>query len=622
MEQNRRILMLFVLFIATIALLTFNSLITYYQSRDSIKSKVIKQSQNSVNQVVQNLDSTLKSYEHISRSFVLNPLVREWINLVFDDTSNGYEANLAITNLTNYLTSAKNASPDLDRIFMRNRLDSMGKGDFTRYPGIIYSTPSNFFSVTSETNEITKKIIDADGNPVWFPSRERSVFSPFENTTTTAPAVLTQGRLLKNILDQEREYVVFLELKLSVFQKIFNSIELGEGGKIAIIDENNRVIYEPNMNGYHQSYELVIPNQAEGWIEAVNRNELIVFDSSELTGWRVVGQLPMDAVFSDVRKNLWFNLGTMALLILIIGLAILIMRRFWGTHLALQRSTIDIQNKSSMLLEQHDELSRTNLELMHLHQTKDQIMANTSHELRTPIHSVIGFAEAILHHPTIKVHPEHREQLQRILKSGKRLNDLVNDLLDLSKWSKKEVSLFAEPLVLVEVISDCIELLQPLAKQKSLQFHVSVDSDIRIYADLVRLQQILQNIIGNAIKFSKNGKIFIRAERHKNSSGWVTVEIEDTGIGIPNEGLERIFEPFEQIDSSDRREFGGTGLGLSIAKRLVEQHGGQITVSSELGVGSVFRFTLPLVDLGAETNEFQSSFTEIIHETQKETVKM
>ncbi|MEO0581437.1 MAG: ATP-binding protein [Bacteroidota bacterium] len=230
-------------------------------------------------------------------------------------------------------------------------------------------------------------------------------------------------------------------------------------------------------------------------------------------------------------------------------------------------------------------------QLRALDQLKDQFLANTSHELRTPLNGIIGLSEGVYDRTD---HKTDKEDLELIISSGKRLHHLVDDLLDFSKLRSGEFELERHPVDLSSVIELIFRMSGPAANKKGLSLVNAVPFSLpAVDADPFRLQQILFNLIGNAIKFTEEGEVRVHAEAVGSQ---VKISISDTGIGIPQEKLNAIFDAFQQADGSTARKFGGTGLGLTITKQLVSLHGGEIGVHSEIGEGSTFWFTLGASD--------------------------
>lgn len=246
------------------------------------------------------------------------------------------------------------------------------------------------------------------------------------------------------------------------------------------------------------------------------------------------------------------------------------------------------RQKSIKLKQERDVISR----LKQVDKLKDQFLANTSHELRTPLNGIIGLSESLKDGVAGKLSGKAIENLDMIVNSGKRLSNLVNDILDFSKLKNKDLSLAIQPVDIYPVADLVLKVSSALAKGKALKLVNAIPKDIPlIEADENRLQQILYNLVGNAIKFTEKGKVEINAVE---DSGFLSVWVSDTGIGIAEDKFDAIFKSFEQVDGDETRAYGGTGLGLAVTKQLVELHGGKIKVESEVGVGSTFRFTLPL----------------------------
>ncbi len=235
-----------------------------------------------------------------------------------------------------------------------------------------------------------------------------------------------------------------------------------------------------------------------------------------------------------------------------------------------------------------------NAKLIQFDQMKDTFLANTSHELRTPLNGIIGLSEALQTSLHSQLSKEQANSFDMIIQSGRRLAHLINDILDMSKLGKQNLSLNCQALELAPLIDTVLALAAPLVGQKELRLINTVNSDTpAVFADNNRLQQILLNLVSNAIKYSARGNITLKATHTRS---WVTVHIYDMGLGINEDQQAVIFDSFIQAHEGDARHFEGTGLGLSITKQLVELHGGTIHVDSELGKGSHFWFALKTAD--------------------------
>jgi len=252
------------------------------------------------------------------------------------------------------------------------------------------------------------------------------------------------------------------------------------------------------------------------------------------------------------------------------------------------------QNK----LIESNKLALFNLEKANIQ--KDEFLTNTSHEFKTPLNAIIGLSESLIGGIAGPINPTMNENLNYILNSGKRLNNLINDILDISKLKNSELQLNLKTLNLRNMVQNSLLPFNHIIANKSIKIINNISPEAPfVFADEDRLLQILYNIIGNSLKFTESGEILIYAMydtkiNHYQGDNKITVSISDTGIGIPEEKLKDIFQPFEQVDTGIQRKYGGTGLGLSITKKLIELHGGKIWVSSSPLEGSTFYFTLPI----------------------------
>jgi signal transduction histidine kinase len=240
-----------------------------------------------------------------------------------------------------------------------------------------------------------------------------------------------------------------------------------------------------------------------------------------------------------------------------------------------------------------EELRKVNDNLTHLDELKSDFLATMSHELRTPLTSIIGYSDMMLSGMTGELNEKQTNFLESILKNGEALLNLINDILDLTKIEAGRLELNIEPVDLRAALLGVLPVVKPRAADKRIKISTFLPTDLPpVTADPAKFGQILLNLLTNAIKYThENGSVSVEA-RPKGEI--VEIWVTDTGIGISQEDVDRIFQRFTQVDSSASRTQGGTGLGLTIVRELVELHGGQIRVQSKLGKGSSFIFTMPI----------------------------
>lgn len=248
----------------------------------------------------------------------------------------------------------------------------------------------------------------------------------------------------------------------------------------------------------------------------------------------------------------------------------------------------DISKRKSMELE----LNRALAHAIEASQSKSRFLANMSHEIRTPLNSVIGMLDLLLRSP---ITVSQREQAQIAFEAAKSLLDVINDILDFSKIEAGKLEMEEIDFDLLQLLESATEIMAQTARDKriALDSFLSPGCPRMLKGDQVRLRQVLLNLVGNAIKFTDRGYVILRAQADQTHS-LLTLTVRDSGIGMPQEAIDRLFQPFEQFDGSITRRWGGTGLGLSISKRLIELMEGEIKVKSDEGNGTEFSIILPL----------------------------
>jgi signal transduction histidine kinase/CheY-like chemotaxis protein len=312
-----------------------------------------------------------------------------------------------------------------------------------------------------------------------------------------------------------------------------------------------------------------------------------------------------------------------------------------GSELAFKQAR-ELQDKSAALENALKSLGQTSFALARANEqleimvkyaedarrSKQEFAANISHELRTPLNLIIGFSDVILNAPSTyyaeRLPPKLMADIQTIHRNANHLSSLVNDILDLSQMDVNYMTIVREPVQVEEFIRAAMNDFQSLATRRGLALQMEIEPGLPdIYADRTRIRQVLLNLLNNAVRFTEKGRILIRAgkmselgQAHRPADDGdpqlgdeVVISVNDTGSGIAASDLKRIFEPFTQVDNSIRRKHGGSGLGLTISKRFIELHGGHMWVESQVGVGSTFYFSLPVVPpanvLGTESTPQQ-----------------
>jgi signal transduction histidine kinase len=408
-------------------------------------------------------------------------------------------------------------------------------------------------------------------------SRRRGCYETLLDLSKRMGAILDFGRLMETLVHGLVRGVPLTHCVLTIYDAQRSAFvvyredtSVGERGAASPIRMDSRIVQWLNQTGRVLVKEEAKLNPeiaayfeaAENELDAIKATIIVPLKiEGKLTGILLVGEKLSGDIFDDEELEV----------------------------LAVLANQVAISLENARL---YEELTETNAELTQASRLKSQFLASMSHELRTPLNSIIGFSKVLLNRFDGELTERQETYIRSVHNSGAHLLQLINGILDFSRIEAGKLEMISEEVDLHELIDECIESSMPLARGKQMKVEKNVPLELPpLSGDRTKVKQILLNLLSNAIKFTGQGRVLVSVVPEPDA---LRVSVADTGIGIREDDLTRLFEPFQQLDNPVVRSAGGTGLGLAISKKFVELHGGRIWAESRENQGSTFHFTLPL----------------------------
>lgn len=443
-------------------------------------------------------------------------------------------------------------------------------GTFFAFGVIIYFSLKRAIEPISKLSEV---LVDAD----YFNFEIKSLANPAKEVNDLFNALTTMQKIMRNQLSEIENQRMLLDTTLEKMPLGMYVEDIKNGGELVLVNNMFKMLF-----GLREKFcvgmdidALLTSDQAD-FMD--NMNDLIIFSKKRYVeeSCKTKTENGKPFVFNAIKTSVNDEHGQVALIITMV-----------------QDVTQEYEARQNIIAAR-DSAERAREEAERAGRAKSEFLANMSHELRTPLNSIIGLTNILVDDDALV--GEQKEMLDTVLKASDILLNTVNDILDLSKIEVGSIKLEGIPYDLKKGVDQVVDTLKPLCSKGSVLLHSKWEGVVpTVMGDPVRIERIITNLVANAIKFTEEGEVLVSVKTELRADDIVLFEcaVKDTGVGIPQEKFDHIFEKFAQADASTTRKFGGTGLGLAITRQLVELMDGTITVDSELGKGSTFTISIP-----------------------------
>ena len=584
--------------------------------------------------IEQELITNLKGHGKIEETASINaigvrkdwPILRDILQKALDDL-NGDEISSILRNWGNLygeeVAAAIQLSPEEKAWITAHPVLRLGYD--TDWPPAEYvNSKGQFVGMSADSMKLLSKIIGVEIKPT-DPQSWQTTLQEMKTGSIDILSSVTRTAQLEEFLFFSRPYLSFpMVIVTNQAAPYIGNIDELIGRKIAVAEGHAG---QDILKDRHPELDLLLADGVTEGLKAVIRRDAYAFignlaaishviSRKGMTGLKVSGETPykydisvgtpkyqpvlagiiqkaLDTITEEEHNTIyqrWVSVTyerrvdyRLLLKVLIGAILIVLAVLYWNRRLARE---ISLRRKiEGELMEAKEAAESAN-------RVKSAFLASMSHELRTPLNSIVGFTGIILNELAGPLNLEQKKQMKMVKGSSHHLLNLINDVLDISKIEAGELQVSYEKFSMRDVVNHVAESLKPLAEQKGLTLSVEIGSEVdMISSDERRVRQILINLANNAIKFTEKGTVKIVCLKRDSR---IEVEVTDSGIGIKDEDIDKLFKPFQQLDTGISRRYEGTGLGLSVCKRILEMLGGDIRVKSQFGKGSTFAFTLPL----------------------------